>query len=92
MNEPYYMSFASIKKGFLGACLVYARDPEDALRQAWTHHCNPGGEVQLLIAEFVPDKKWFYRLLQIPELRDMEAEVNLKYHKDKPILTPRLYS
>lgn len=90
MMQPFYMSF--VKDGaFAGACLVYASDAKSAMQTAWEQKCNPGGEIQMLNPKFIPDDKWFNRLLSISDLREMEAELNQKYHQDKPLLTPRLY-
>lgn len=88
---PYYMSF--VKDGvFAGACLVYASDAKEATIESWKSNCNPGGEILFVEIEFIPDQKWFYRLLSIDDLRDMEREMNETVHKDNPKLTPRLYT
>lgn len=43
----YYLSFAS-KTEFLGACVVEAATPEDALTVTHERGINPGGEVMIL--------------------------------------------
>lgn len=91
----YYMSFVQSDrpKGerFVGACLVHANSFEEAIKTAWKRGCNPGGEIQGGIPEFIPDEKWFYRILSLVDLAEMEVELNQKYHKDSPRHTPRLY-
>lgn len=91
----YYMSFVDpdLPKGerFSGACLVHASDPKDAIETAWKCGCNPGGEIQMLVPEFIPDEKWFYRILSRHELAEMETELNQKYHQPKSYHTPSIY-
>lgn len=40
----FVLSFADGKQ-HLGTTVVEADDPEAAIRTAWAHGCNPGGEV-----------------------------------------------
>jgi hypothetical protein len=87
----YYMSF--VKDGvFAGACMVHADTPHHALTVAWQRGCNPGGEVLLMNPVNIPDEKWFYRILNKDELRELEAELNAKYQPENPRLTPILYN
>ena len=65
----WWLSFASASDKFLGACLVRARGPATAAREAHLHNCNPGGEVCSIRAssDFVPHDGWANRLLSRPE-------------------------
>lgn len=46
----HYISFAKPKTdgGFLGATVVWAKDPPDALKVATRKGLNPGGEAQII--------------------------------------------
>jgi hypothetical protein len=72
----FYMSFVNTKENrFIGASLVYAESPMQAMQNAWEIGCNPGGEVMSVIPDFIPDDKWINRLLSREELKEMEQEV-----------------
>ena len=43
--DPWWISFAS-EEGFLGVCIVEGVTFDDALQNAWSRGCNPGGEAQ----------------------------------------------
>ncbi len=65
--RPFWVSFCedSAEGEFLGACLVMAHCPGDALATAYVFDIHPGGTVEILPAP--PDvrisDRWFYRLL-----------------------------
>ena len=43
----YWLSFCDPQDGhFLGGCIVTADSLEGAIKSAWQHGCNPGGEIQ----------------------------------------------
>jgi hypothetical protein len=42
--KKWYLSFVD-EGGFKGACVVEADSLGEAIRSAWAHECNPGGEV-----------------------------------------------
>lgn len=87
--KTFYMSFVVDGK-FAGACLVHANYLAEAMVIAWDRGCNPGGEIASIEPEFIPDQKWFYRLLSRSDLAEMETELNEKYHQDNPRITPNL--
>lgn len=74
----WWLSFcdASLPKGsqFLGAVLVRARDPRDAIREAWRLQVNPGGEVlsQPAPPEFQPLPGWAGRLLSRADCEEFD--------------------
>jgi hypothetical protein len=45
----WYLSFADADRPegdqFLGGCIVKAHSMKEAIKEAWRHGCNPGGEV-----------------------------------------------
>jgi hypothetical protein len=48
MSALFYISFASLKDGFLGGTVVEANDSAGALREATRLGLNPGGEAQII--------------------------------------------
>lgn len=78
-KKTIYMSFCDAKKPegsqFLGACLVYANDLREAIEEAWRLGCNPGGEIMSAEPDFLPDEKWYNRLLSEKEIDQMSDEV-----------------
>lgn len=48
--QTYWLSFCDPAKPagsqFLGVAIVEATSVRDAIKTAWAHGCNPGGEVQ----------------------------------------------
>lgn len=81
----WWLSFADgrLPEGeqFLGACLVRAVDFVDAVKEAWAHVCNPGGECRGEDAhpELEVPEAWAYRVLARAEaeqiLVELEAQV-----------------
>jgi aspartate/methionine/tyrosine aminotransferase len=41
----YWLSFCGDDGGFLGACIAEGDTVSQAIKSAWAHGCNPGGEV-----------------------------------------------
>jgi hypothetical protein len=83
--NTYFMSFVDFDKDqeqeFIGACIVRAKNSEDAPQEAWRRGCNPGGEmIGLLVPDDrLPDERWYNRTLTREEVEDMGEEVRLKY-------------
>ena len=59
---------------FLGACIVRAEGPANALAEAWRAGCNPGGEAQTIELPGTLPSCWpRYRLLSKAEIEHLEA-------------------
>jgi hypothetical protein len=62
---------------FLGACIVYGNDIEEAVENAWMLRCNPGGEALAVemppnVQALVPDDL-FLKLLDRATCDQLEA-------------------
>lgn len=81
----FWLSFTN-DSGFLGACLVRAKDDEDPIQIAWDNKCNPGGEVMGLLIE---EKLWdepgnpyeLNRLYSKDEINEIDEVVKVDFEQ-----------
>lgn len=79
MKNPegwWWLSFCDPDKPegeqFLGVCIVHGGGGGEAIQNAWTIGCNPGGEVMSIPIpeQHVPDEQYRRRLLSKEELEE----------------------
>lgn len=83
--KKFYLSFVDEEAGkpvFKGACVVEADSLEGAIRSAWQHKCNPGGEVMGIPFDKEIDLP-LYRLMSRAELEEY-GPVQRKGDMQKP--------